>query len=145
MALKRSDLPGNSQEPRQEAQTPRGSPNPSKMNALVRDIEAWSKERGLHEGDPVKQCAKLFEEGGELTKATIRLSGASTSAAHEAWLSEAKDGIGDCFVVLTIISQRLGLNIQDCVEAAYEEIKSRKGKLVNGAFIREVEGTQTST
>ena len=102
------------------------SPNPSKMNSLIRDIEAWTKARGLDGGDSVIQCAKLFEEGGELTKACIRNNEA-----------EVIDGIGDCFVVLTIIAMRRGLNIQDCVESAYNEIKGRSGTLINGAFIKE--------
>ena len=117
-----------------EATAQFGPPNPAKMNSLVRDIEAWARSKGLHEGDPVRQCAKLFEEGGELTRACIRND-----------KPEIIDGIGDCFVVLTIVAMRQGLNIQDCIEAAYNEIKGRQGQMVNGFFVREVNGVERQT
>lgn len=107
---------------------------PGKMNALVRDIEAWARARGLHEGDVLHQCAKLFEEGGEVARACIRED-----------KPEIADGIGDCFVVLTILAMRNGLNIEECIEAAYNEIKGRKGKMVGGVFIREVNGVEVKT
>ena len=48
-----------------------------------------------------------------------------------------KDSIGDIVVVLTILARQEGLEILDCVERAYDEIKDRKGKMVNGVFIKE--------
>ena len=32
---------------------------------------------------------------------------------------------------------QLGLDINDCIKAAYEEIKDRRGELVNGLFVKE--------
>jgi len=32
---------------------------------------------------------------------------------------------------------QLNLNIQDCIKLAYEEIKDRKGNMVNGVFVKE--------
>jgi hypothetical protein len=40
-------------------------------------------------------------------------------------------------VVLTIIASQYGWTIEECIEAAYQEIKDRKGKMVDGMFIRE--------
>ena len=48
-----------------------------------------------------------------------------------------KDSIGDVFVVLTIIATQLGWSIEECVQTAYEEIKDRKGKMVDGLFVKE--------
>ena len=38
---------------------------------------------------------------------------------------------------MTILSMQLGLEIEDCVYHAYDEIKNRKGKMVDGIFIKE--------
>ena len=38
---------------------------------------------------------------------------------------------------MTILSMQLGLNIGDCIKDAYDEIKDRKGKMVNGVFVKE--------
>jgi len=48
-----------------------------------------------------------------------------------------KDAIGDMYVVLTILALQLDLDIGDCVAMAYEEIRDRKGKMVNGVFVKE--------
>lgn len=38
---------------------------------------------------------------------------------------------------LVIIAAQLGLSFEGCVAAAYDEIKDRKGRMVNGVFIKE--------
>ena len=47
------------------------------------------------------------------------------------------DGVGDTVVSLICISEQLGLKFNDCLDYAYNEIKDRKGKLINGTFVRE--------
>ena len=44
---------------------------------------------------------------------------------------------GDSFVTLIILSMQLGLHPSECLEAAWNEIKDRKGKTKNGVFIKE--------
>ena len=51
---------------------------------------------------------------------------------------ETVDAIGDIRVVLIILSEQLGLDDDECLESAYNVIKNRKGKTVNGTFIKEV-------
>ena len=46
------------------------------------------------------------------------------------------DSIGDMYVVLTILSMQLNVDIEDCIRSAYEQIKDRKGKIVNGVFVK---------
>jgi hypothetical protein len=41
------------------------------------------------------------------------------------------------YVVMTILAQQLGLDIENCIDSAYEVIKNRKGKMVGGIFIKE--------
>ena len=47
------------------------------------------------------------------------------------------DSIGDIYVVLVILCMQLGLDINDCIKAAYDKIKDRKGKMVDGIFVKE--------
>lgn len=91
---------------------------------LIRD---WAEERGLYEsGDPKNQTLKLLEEVGEISAAIIR-------GKEE----EAKDGIGDAVVVLTNLAHLLGTDIESCIVLAYSEIKDRKGKMLDGNFVKE--------
>lgn len=80
----------------------------------------------MHTADPNKQVLKLGEEFGELCQGMAKGKP-----------DQVKDSIGDMYVVLTILTLQLGMCIDDCVELAYEEIKDRKGKMVNGVFVKE--------
>lgn len=97
------------------------------MQLLTEQIRSWAVERNLHSADPNKQILKLGEEFGELCQAL----------AKNRKPAAVKDAIGDMYVVLTILSMQLGLDIEDCVAMAYDEIKDRKGEMVNGVFVKE--------
>ncbi|WP_425539430.1 MazG-like family protein [Microaceticoccus formicicus] len=96
------------------------------LNYLIEKIKDWAIDRNLHTGDPAGQINKLFEEGGEIAKAFNKQN-----------TEDLKDGIGDVIVVLTVLSLQLNLDITECVKLAYEEIKDRRGKLINGVFVKE--------
>ena len=49
---------------------------------------------------------------------------------------EIVDGIGDCVVVLTNLAELIEVPIEECIEAAYNEIKTRKGKMANGTYVK---------
>jgi NTP pyrophosphatase (non-canonical NTP hydrolase) len=89
-------------------------------------IEKWAADRNLLTADPFKQTLKLGEEFGELCEGLAKGN-----------MDLVVDSIGDMFVVLTILSQQIGVNIEYCVAAAYDEIKDRKGKMINGVFVKE--------
>ena len=90
---------------------------------LIRD---WADERGLYEhGDPKTQSLKLVEEVGEICRAILKED-------HD----EVIDGIGDCVVVLTNLAELQGVSIEECIDSAYAEIATRKGKMVNGTFVK---------
>jgi NTP pyrophosphatase (non-canonical NTP hydrolase) len=50
---------------------------------------------------------------------------------------ETKDAIGDMVVVLTNLAHLEGFTIEECIEAAYEEISKRTGKMINGTFVKD--------
>lgn len=89
-------------------------------------IIEWAKDRNLDKADCKAQMLKLVEESGELAEGIAKDRP-----------DQIKDSIGDVFVVLTILAEQLGLDLTDCVGLAYNEIKDRKGKMVNGVFVKE--------
>ena len=93
---------------------------------ITGQIEKWAIDRGLHTADPSKQMLKLMEEVGELAEGLAKDNP-----------DAVQDAIGDAYVVLTILSMQLGMDIRQCVKIAYNEIKDRKGRMVNGVFVKE--------
>jgi len=90
-------------------------------------IRIWADERGLYDrGDPKTQTLKLMEEAGEICRAVLKNDE-----------PEVIDGIGDCVVVLTNLAHLIGTDIETCIEAAYNEIKNRKGKMANGTYVKD--------
>lgn len=69
---------------------------------------------------------KLLEELGELA-----------NGINKERQEQIIDSIGDVYVVLTILSMQLDLDIEECIATAYEEIKDRKGKMIDGVFVKE--------
>lgn len=96
------------------------------LNELTTNIEQWAIDRNLHTADPAKQTIKLGEEFGELCQGIAKNN-----------RDQVIDSIGDMYVVLTILSQQIGVDIEDCIATAYDEIKDRKGKMINGVFVKE--------
>lgn len=89
-------------------------------------IRTWADERGIYkQGDARTQYVKLMEESGELAQALLKNDDA-----------EIVDAIGDMVVVLTNLAKLKGFDIEDCVTSAYDEIKSRQGKMENGTFVK---------
>lgn len=96
------------------------------MDRLVKLVEEWSRDRDLHEAESSKQFLKVIEEVGEVADALAKDKP-----------DELKDGIGDTVVTLIILAQQNGLTLEECLETAYNEIADRKGKTVNGVFVKE--------
>ena len=90
-------------------------------------IRIWAAERGLYDkGDVKTQYIKLMEETGEIGRAILKQDTA-----------ELVDGIGDAVVVLTNLAELAGIPIEDCIQEAYNVIAKRKGKMINGTFVKE--------
>ena len=90
-------------------------------------ILEWAKERGILIPDnATKQMIKLTEEVGELAGAIAKNN-----------KTDQIDAIGDIQVVLIILSEQLGINYKEALESAYNVIKNRTGKTINGVFIKD--------
>lgn len=87
----------------------------------------WARDRNLIEGsDPKSQFLKTVSEMGELA-----------DAINKGSTEEQIDAIGDVLVTLIIVAEQLGLTLTECLAVAYMEIKDRKGKMINGVFVKE--------
>ena len=90
-------------------------------------IREWANERGLYDkGDPKTQYIKLMEETGEIGRALLKED-----------TEEIIDGIGDAVVVLTNLAELVGVPIEECIQQAYNVISQRKGKMINGTFVKD--------
>lgn len=96
------------------------------LNQLDHNILLWADAKGLTTGDSSKQLLKLMEEVGETAEAHNKQS-----------INGFMDGVGDIYVVLTILCEQKGVNMRNAIFAAYEEIKDRSGKMVDGVFIKK--------
>lgn len=97
----------------------------------------WAKDKDLlHEENAEKQFMKFIEEVFEFkTEMDNELS------YNDPFPDEAADRLilemGDIFVTLIILCEQLNLDPVRCLFIAYEKIKSRKGKTINGTFVKE--------
>ena len=90
-------------------------------------IRQWANERGIYDkGNSHTQYVKLMEEAGELAAALLNND-----------KPEIVDAIGDMVVVLTNLAKLEGFDIENCVDSAYNEIANRKGKMINGTFVKQ--------
>ena len=89
-------------------------------------IRSWASVRGIYDrGDSKTQYVKLMEEAGELARALLKND-----------KPEIIDSIGDIAVVLTNLAKLENLNIEDCIDNAYQTISKRTGKMKNGTFVK---------
>ena len=97
------------------------------MNKLVGLVEQWHVDRNLIDGsDDKSQVMKLMQELGELSDSVCK--------------GECiKDDIGDMLVVMINICKRNGVLLEECLEVAYGDIRDRRGKMVDGVFVKEAD------
>lgn len=99
------------------------------LQDVIKDITQWHYDRNLIEGaTDQSQFMKLISEAGEL-------------ANNLAKGKDCRDDIGDMFVVLINIAERRGYSMEECALNAYSDIKDRKGKMINGTFVKEADLT----
>lgn len=99
----------------------------SQKNDITKKVLKWASERNLlHKANKWAQYGKLQEESLELYTAMLNNKE-----------EEVKDALGDIGVVMIILANQLGYNFFDCIDKAYKVIKDRKGKTVNGTFVKE--------
>jgi len=120
------------------------------MNKLINKVIEWAKTRNIILGSTaIKQHDELLEEVMELRDAIIRndeIDHRSIFTDYEADCykdrkqsieDEIKDAIGDCTVYLINLATMHDMKFEDCLQFAYNEIKDRKGNMIDGKFVKE--------
>lgn len=125
-----------------------GRVNEDQVFEILRNkVLDWGKSKDLlHEGNAGKQFLKFMEEVFEFRDEWLlyvheyNLSDCG-EADNDPVVAEyghnAKLEMGDIFVTLIILCDQLNLDPVDCLGKAYEKIKDRRGKTINGVFIKQ--------
>tara|TARA_R110002012_G_scaffold67404_2_gene175712 strand:+ start:198 stop:554 length:357 start_codon:yes stop_codon:yes gene_type:complete len=97
------------------------------LNLLINKVKSWHRDRNLINGSTDKdQTLKLAQELGELSDNVCKGQ-------------DIRDDIGDMLVVMINIAERNDLTISECLQQAWNDIKDRKGRMVDGIFVKESE------
>lgn len=95
------------------------------LETYVRKVSRWHRDRNLIDGSTDKdQALKLLQELGELSDSICKGK-------------DISDDIGDMLVVMINIVERNNLTLTHCLQEAWMDIKDRKGKMVDGIFVKE--------
>jgi NTP pyrophosphatase (non-canonical NTP hydrolase) len=102
------------------------------MNELIKQVLEWGVEKGITgpngKGTKIAQAAKVLEESRE-----------TYNAVQVGDLIETKDGIGDTFVSSILLAEMHGWTAEECLQAAYDVIRKRTGKMIDGTFVKNTE------
>ena len=98
---------------------------------LITKINHWADERNLKQADPKIQWMRITEEVGEIRDVLLKPTKFTDPQIA------LKDAIGDTLVTIIVLAHQLDLDVTECLSVAYDEIKNRKGKMVNGTFVKE--------
>ena len=97
------------------------------FDELVGKVIKWHHDRNLIEGSSDKdQALKLLQELGELSDSVCKGK-------------DIKDDIGDMLVVMLNITTRNNISLTECLAKAWEDIKDRKGRMIDGIFVKETD------
>lgn len=96
------------------------------MGTLVSLVWEWFEKKGLK--DPKMQMIKVQEEVGELAHQISR---------NKLHAPETEDALGDILVTVIGMCHHLHYHPAHALGVAYNEIKDRKGKVVEGSFVKE--------
>jgi len=126
------------------------SMNYEQLSALV---IKWGEDKGIFaKSTPLRQLDKTQEELDETKEALEKLASLTNQeilddvllsddfgniSLEEDALAEAKDGIGDMLVTIILLAKMVNMDSVDCLEAAYNIIKKRTGKMVDGQFVKD--------
>ena len=100
----------------------------------------WAKDKNLlHADNTDKQFMKFIEEVFEFKTDydilwhEVRRQGSISREMVKSLMLE----MGDIFVTLIILCNQIGIEPTRCLDMAYEKIKGRTGKTINGVFVKE--------
>lgn len=100
-------------------------------------VEEWAEDKDLlHSENAEKQFMKFIEEVFEF-KTEMDNYDLELGTLKTYFFKTMSLEMGDIIVTLIVLCKQLDIDIVECLEMAYEKISKRKGKTVNGLFIKE--------
>jgi len=120
-----------------------------KYEELSKLVIEWGESKGiLDSSTALRQLDKTQEELDETREALKKLNNfdyqrdfmedlGMPPENKEDILAEVKDGIGDMLVTIVLFAKMVELDTTDCLNAAYDVIKQRTGKMVDGQFVKD--------
>lgn len=97
------------------------------FESLQDEIIQWAEDRKIiSPKNASNQFIKVTEELGEIAEGINKNN-----------REQIKDSLGDIMVTLIILAQDLNFDLLDCLNSAYRVIQNRKGKTINGVFVKE--------
>lgn len=119
------------------------------MEELIQKVIQWANDRNIIQGSSaIKQLDKTSEEFNELQRALAQWylvghlnveRGFHNYDLEADTEKEVRDAYGDILVTLIIAAAMDEIDLEDCLAQAWDTIKDRKGRLVNGLFVKETE------
>lgn len=107
------------------------TPEKDGIAELIDKVNDWAISHGLDKGNPKIEWMKVTEEVGEIRDVLLKPTKFTEPQAA------LKDAIGDTLVTIIVLAHQLDLDVTECLGIAYEEIKNRNGKMINGTFVKE--------
>lgn len=96
----------------------------------------WADDKDLlHSKNADKQFGKFIEEVFEF-KSEMDLYFYHSDVLKAVNKEHMEDEMGDIFVTLIILCEDLEIDPVVCLDMAYEKISKRKGKTINGTFVK---------
>ena len=112
------------------------------LQETIDAVREWGIAKGITgpdgKGTLLGQLSKTQEELTETRDAAVEWGMTDfDEPGHEAVQAELADGLGDTMVTLILAAEMAGLRIEDCLAAAYDEIKGRTGRMEAGVFVKD--------
>ena len=92
-------------------------------------VVEWAHDKGIFDNsNPIDQMIKMKEDVEELDEEIL---------LNDKSLIRIEGELGDVLVTVIIQAHFHGLSLADCLQQAHDKISKRKGKLVDGVFVKE--------
>lgn len=110
------------------------------IQELIDNVRAWGEAKGISgpngRGTLLGQLSKTAEELTETRDAALALQMCSSRTRWE-YKAMLQDGIGDTAITLILAAEMADLRFEECIAAAYDEIKGRTGTMQGGQFVKD--------
>ena len=107
------------------------------METLIKKVEQWAQEKEIDDyKNWEKQFMKFQEEAFELYKEMV-LHDERLKSKYVHTKLDMRLEMGDVLVTLIVLAKQQDIELSECLSMAWNKIKDRRGKTINGQFVKE--------